>query len=119
MRVLRVDGGKVQAGGRELTGPGGPIWIDCAPATDELAFLGSRFGFHPLALEDCVHEGQRVKFEQYADHLFTVIHRLSPSPDESEIVASELHAFLTAEALVTVHAAPIAQVDQIFCPDTM
>jgi magnesium transporter len=114
MRVLRLEGGRVQEGGRELTGPGAPIWIDLAPTAEEIAFLGARFGFHPLALEDCVHEGQRVKFEQYADHLFTVVHRLSPAPDESGIQSSELHSFLTAEALVTVHQPPIAQVDAVF-----
>src|SRR5512138_3501150 len=114
MRVLRLEGGRVLVGGRELTGPGATIWIDLAPTAEELAFLGARFGFHPLALEDCANEGQRVKFEQYPDHLFTVVHRLSPAPDESGIVASELHAFLTAEAIVTVHASPIAEVDRIF-----
>ncbi len=114
MRVLRLEGGQVLTGGRELTGPGAPIWIDLAPTAEEISFLGARFGFHPLALEDCVHEGQRVKFEQYADHLFTVVHRLSPAPDECGIQSSELHAFLTSEALVTVHLAPIAQVDEVF-----
>jgi magnesium transporter len=114
MRVLRLDGGQVLTGGRELAGPGGTIWIDLGPAAEEIAFLAARFAFHPLALEDCVHEGQRVKFEQYADHLFTVVHRLSPAPDETGIQSSELHAFLTAEALVTVHRGPIAQVDEVF-----
>jgi magnesium transporter len=114
MRVLRVEGGHVVTGGQELAGPGATIWIDVAPTPDALAFLGGRFGFHPLALEDCAHEGQRVKFEHYADHLFTVIHRLSPSPDDTEILATEIHAFLTAEALVTVHRAPIGQIDEIF-----
>ncbi|HSM92594.1 MAG TPA: magnesium transporter CorA family protein [Anaeromyxobacteraceae bacterium] len=114
MRVLRLEGGRVLTGGRELAGPGAPIWIDLAPAEDDIAFLGARFGFHPLALEDCVHEGQRVKFEQYPDHLFTVVHRLYPAPDESGIQSSELHAFLTGEALVTVHQPPIAQLDEVF-----
>jgi magnesium transporter len=114
MRVLRLEGGCVRAGGRELTGPGATLWIDLAPTVEDLAFLGARFGFHPLALEDCANEGQRVKFEQYPDHLFTVVHRISPAPDESGIVASELHAFLTADAIVTVHASPIAEVDRVF-----
>lgn len=112
--MLRLEGGQVLTGGRELAGPGGTIWLDLAPTAEGIAFLAARFGFHPLALEDCVHEGQRVKFEQYADSLFTVVHRLSPAPDETGIQSSELHAFLTAEALVTVHAAPIAQVDEVF-----
>jgi len=114
MKVLRNESGRVTAGGQELAGPGAPIWLDLAPTPENLAFLAARFAFHPLALEDCAHEGQRVKFEQYPDHLFTVVHRLAPSADESEVVGAELHAFLTADALVTVHAAPIAQVEEVF-----
>jgi len=114
MRVLRIESGTAVVGGQELSGPGAPIWIDLAPTPEDLDFLARRFAFHPLALEDCQHEGQRVKFEQYADHLFTVVHRLSPEPDDTGVVTSELHAFLTAEALVTVHASPIAQIDQVF-----
>jgi len=113
MRVIRLEGGAVREGGQALAGPGAMRWIDLAPTPENLAWLGATFHFHPLALEDCAHEDQRVKFDQYPDHLFVVIHRLSPSPDDTEIVASELHAFLTADVLVTVHSAPIGEVDQI------
>jgi magnesium transporter len=114
MRVIRIEGGVAQVGGRELCGPGAPIWIDLAPSEADLRWLGERFRFHPLALEDCAHEDQRVKFDQYADHLFTVVHRLSPSADDAELVTAELNAFLTHEALVTVHSVPIAEVDLVF-----
>lgn len=114
MRVIRLEGGEAKVGGRELAGPGGPIWIDLAPSEADLRWLGERFRFHPLALEDCANEDQRVKFDQYADHLFTVVHRLAPSPDDCEIVTTELNAFLTTEALVTVHSAPIVEVDALF-----
>jgi len=113
MRVIRLEGGAVREGGQALAGPGALRWIDLAPTPENLAWLGATFHFHPLALEDCAHEDQRVKFDQYPDHLFVVIHRLSPSPDDTEIVASELHAFLTADVLVTVHSAPIGEVDQV------
>jgi magnesium transporter len=114
MRVVRVEGGRARTGGRELAGPGAFVWIDCAPTPENLAFLAERFRFHPLALEDCAHEDQRVKFEQYPDNLFVVVHRLAPTPDDSEIAAYELDAFLTGEALVTVHSVPFAEVDRIF-----
>jgi magnesium transporter len=113
MRVLRIEGERAREGGRELAGPGGPIWIDCAPTPENLAFLADRFKFHPLALEDCAHEDQRDKFDQYPDNVFAVVHRLAPTPDDSEIAAYELHAFLTADALVTVHSVPISEVDRI------
>lgn len=114
MRVLRLEKGTVLQGGQELAGPGAPLWLDLAPTPEALAFLADRFQFHPLALDDCAHEDQRVKFEQYGDHLFMVVHRMMPAPDDSEIWPKELHAFLTPEALVTVHSTPIAEVDRIF-----
>ncbi|MCM2334572.1 MAG: magnesium transporter CorA family protein [Anaeromyxobacteraceae bacterium] len=114
MRVIRLEAGAVRVGGQELAGPGAPVWIDLAPDEAALRWLGERFGFHPLALEDCAHEDQRVKFDQYPDHLFTVVHRIGLSPDDQELVTTELNAFLTAEALVTVHSAPLPEVDQVF-----
>lgn len=113
MRVLRLEGNQVQAGGQELAGPGATLWIDLAPTAENLAFLAERFHFHPLALEDCLHEDQRAKLETYPDVLFTVVHRLSLTPDDSELEAAELSAFLGADLLVTVHSSLIAEVDAV------
>lgn len=114
MRVIRLEDGKVHSGGRELVRPGAAMWIDLAPTTEHVAFVGERFGFHPLALEDCLHEDQRPKFEQYPGSLFSVIHRLTPTPDDSAVLPLEIDAFLTSDVLVTFHSAPIAEVDRIF-----
>ena len=114
MRVLRFEAGKVTSGGRELIRPGALLWIDLPPKPENLAFIGDRFGFHPLALEDCAHEDQRPKFEQYPGSFFSVIHRLAPTPDDTSVLALEVDAFLTADALVTFHSAPIAEVDRVF-----
>ena len=114
MRVLRVEDGKAVSGGLELVRPGGPLWIDLPPTHENLALVGERFGFHPLALEDCAHEDQRPKFEQYPGSLFSVVHRLVPTPDDSSVRALEVDAFLTCDALVTFHSAPIAEVDRVF-----
>jgi magnesium transporter len=91
LRAIRLEGDRIRAGGREACEPGGTFWLDLGPDPDDLAWLGRRFGFHPLALEDCAHLDQRAKFE---DH--------------------EIHAFLTPEALVTVHAAVIPELDRVF-----
>jgi magnesium transporter len=42
------------------------------------------------------------------------VHRLQPTPDDTELLALELDAFVTPEALVTFHEAPIAEVDRVF-----
>ncbi len=114
MRVLRLEDGRVLSGGRELVRPGAPLWIDLPPTAENVAFVGERFGFHPLALEDCLHEDQRPKFEQYPGSLFAVVHRLAPTADDSGVLALEVDAFLTTEALVTFHSAPLAEVDHVF-----
>lgn len=114
MRVVRVEGGRAVTGGRELVRPGAPTWIDLAPTPESLAFVGETFRFHPLALEDCAHGDQRPKFEQYPNSLFSVVHRLVPTPEDTGVLALELDAFLTPEVLVTFHSAPIAEVDRVF-----
>jgi magnesium transporter len=114
LRAIRVEGGRSRQGAKEICDPGAPLWVDLSPEPDDLAWLGERFGFHPLALEDCAHEDQLPKNEEYPGAIFCVVHRLGPTPDDSDIQSRELHAFLTAEAVVTVHSAPIAELDRIF-----
>ena len=114
LQVIRLEGSAARVGGAELAGPGAIRWLDVAPTPEALAFLAERFHFHPLALEDCAHEDQRTKFETYDGHLFTVVHRLQPSADETDLTMVELNAFLTGEALVTVHSGPLPELDQVF-----
>ena len=114
LRVLRLDGGAVRSGGRELASPGSTIWVDCSPEPENLDWLAARFGFHPLALEDAAHADQRSKFEDYPGTAFVVLHRLSSLPDGEEVEDQELHSFLTADALVTVHVERIRELDAVF-----
>jgi magnesium transporter len=114
LRVARLEGNAVRTGGREMAAPGAVVWVDCTPEPENLDWLSGRFGFHPLALEDAANAGQRSKFEDYPGTAFVVLHRLS-----GEILAEgsgdrELHAFLTVEALVTVHDQPIVELDAVF-----
>ena len=112
LRVLEIDADghatSYDAGVDERIGPPAPghyRFIDCAsPSVDELATLQKRFGFHPVAIEDCSQYNQRPKLEAYDDHLFIVIHALRPELDDSnQLDARELHAFLAVNYLVTVH----------------
>jgi magnesium transporter len=90
-------------------------FIDCiAPNAQELAMLQERFSFHPVAIEDCGQYDHRPKFEVYDDHLFIVIHALRPESSEPDrLDARELHAFLGANYLVTVHDKPIEGIDTV------
>jgi len=114
IRALRLEGDVIRSGGVEVCEPGARLWVDLGPDPADLDWLHQRFGFHHLALEDCAHEDQRPKLEEYAEAQFCVIHRLGPTPDDQGLQARELHAFLAPDLLVTVHLAPIAELDRIF-----
>ncbi len=78
-------------------------WIDLEAQDDRaLDLLQARFGFHPLAIEDCRHFDQRPKLEEYSGYVFVVMHGFRKT-SETEVEPKELHAFLGHGYLVTVH----------------
>ena len=46
--------------------PGTLVWVDVTGGSDEeIDEMGEEFSIHPLALEDCHHQHQRPKVDQY------------------------------------------------------
>jgi magnesium transporter len=77
------------------------FWLDLhSPGEEEFALLRDVFRFHPLAIEDSQHFGQRAKVEDYGDFVFIVFFGAAPSPDEDRLV--EMHCFYSDRYLVTV-----------------
>jgi magnesium transporter len=90
-------------------------WIDLAPSPAELELLRTRFGLHPLAIEDCNHFDQRPKLEEYPDHLFLVTQGFTcPGEQVQEMELHELHAFLGERWLITVRADDIPAVEYVW-----
>jgi magnesium transporter len=79
------------------------IWLDLRdPDRSDLAVLSEEFGLHSLAIEDAVHKGQRPKVDRYRSHLFLNAYGAHLDAVTGELVTSELAAFVTAHALITV-----------------
>ncbi len=79
------------------------IWLDLrGPDHDDLAVLSEEFGLHPLAIEDAVQEHQRPKLDRYRTHLFLNAYGARLDVGTGELVTSELAAFITGRALITV-----------------
>lgn len=80
-------------------------WIDLIQTdSDSLQILAERFGFHPLAIEDCASFELHSKLEEYPDHLFVVLHAFTEDLDDPfDIQVHEVHAFVNDGYLVTVH----------------
>jgi magnesium transporter len=83
-----------------LLASGSFFWIDLpAPKDEDFAVLRDVFQFHPLALEDSEHFGQRAKLDDYDDFVFLVVY--GAVPDEDRLV--EVHCFYSERFLITVH----------------
>jgi magnesium transporter len=89
------------------------FWLDLtAPSHDEIERLGQIFGFHPLALEDTDHFGQRPKLDNYDDHVLLVFYGAwRHSADDPEPLR-EVHLFISGQYVVTVHRDPLPALEQ-------
>lgn len=89
----------------ELRQPGALVWLDVDDPTPEaIAVLGEEFGFHELALEDCLHPHQRPKIEQYGSYYFLVAY--GTELRDGELVQHEMAMFVGNKYLVTVRKPP-------------
>jgi magnesium transporter len=79
------------------------VWLDLRdPDRADLAVLSEEFGLHPLAIEDAVHERERPKLDRYRSHLFLTAYGARLNRATGELATSELAAFVTERALITV-----------------
>lgn len=80
------------------------FWLDLtAPTAEDVEALRELFGFHPLALEDLLHFGQRPKLDDYQDYIFLVFYGARDrAVGESELLR-EVQMFISGQYLVTVH----------------
>lgn len=68
-----------------------------------MAGIETALGLHRLAVEDAVHEHQRPKLDRYPKHLFLAAYHAELGAASNELKVSEIKAFITKRALVTVH----------------
>jgi Mg2+ and Co2+ transporter CorA len=81
----------------------GLVWVDI-PTCDQEAerVLSELFGFHRLAVRDCVERNQVAKVHAYSDHVFMVLHAPERGRGGS-VHYVELDQFIGPGFLVTVH----------------
>ena len=98
----------------ELEGAG-LRWIKLARPTDtEQEWLGERFEFHPLDLEDVVSRNQRPKLDLYDDYMFIVLHFPVFDPEAGRLTTGELDLFVGPGYLVSIPNRPLQPVDYLF-----
>lgn len=87
------------------------IWVDLdTPTPDESRMvLEQIFGFHPLAIEDCIAVTEQPKIDDYEKYLFMVIHALTYTA-EHKVELNELNLFIGRNFLVTHHDKPLPSI---------
>jgi magnesium transporter len=104
----------VQELSEHLEEPGAVVWVDlCAPDMGELELVAEELGLHALAVEDAVHPHQRPKLDRYPDHSFLSAYAVRLDSDSGELLTSEVAAFLTPRALVTVRKDDAFDIDAV------
>jgi magnesium transporter len=101
--ALELEGFPVAEISDHLDDPTVTIWLDLRdPDREDLDVLSEEFGLHPLAVEDAVNERQRPKLDRYRTHLFLTAYAARLDTSTGELATSELAAFVTPRALITV-----------------
>ncbi len=114
--VRWLDDGQVRAGGiesLEAAVAAESAWVDVlAPDQGTMAKIASVFGLHPLAVEDTLHFPQRPKIDAYDGTLFLIW--IAPTEViDDDVRMQEIDAFMTRQALVTVHREPCPSIDRV------
>ena len=87
------------------------VWMDVSdPTSLDFDSLARQFGFHPLSIEDCRHQHQRPKVEEFPGYYFIVLYEAVLN-DLGRLQLGELGIFLGKNYLVTVHSESIRAIE--------
>ncbi len=112
--TLVAEGFAVEHVSDMLDEPGTVVWLDLLqPDRADLAILIEELNLHPLAIDDAINEHQRAKLDRYDDHLFLASYVVSIDPQTAELGVSEVAAFITERALVTVRKSDHLEVEPL------
>jgi magnesium transporter len=76
--------------------------------------LLNTFKFHPLAIDDALHETHVPKVDDWEQYLYIAMHAISFTSGEEDIEAIELDIFLGKNYIVTHHDSPIPALDRVW-----
>lgn len=108
-KVIAQDFGYDQVAGMLEQHPDAVLWLDLiAPAPDDLRRVAGAFQLHPLAVEDAMTDHERPKFDRYPHHVFLNVYAVDIATKDSEtrFGKTEISAFVTKRALITVRKSP-------------
>ncbi len=95
----------------------GLLWVDFdqEPVGSVESILCDTFEFHPLAIDDALHESHVPKVDDWQEYLYIVLRAVAYSNSElDELSIPELDVFLGRTYVVTYHKDEILALDQVW-----
>ena len=108
-QVIAEDFPAEEVGARLAAHPDAVLWLDLYdPDESDLAAIAGEFNLHPLAIEDAVQDHERPKLDRYPSHLFLNVYAVdvAADPELPPFGKTEISAFVTLRALITVRKSP-------------
>lgn len=88
------------------------LWVDIElQDAADADILRDVFQFHPLAIEDCIHDGTQPKLDDFGKYLFLVMHGIKFDLETDDLKTRELDIFLGDNRLITVHKERMRSID--------
>ena len=93
----------------------GILWVDITEVDeDEGKYIEQYFGFHPLAVEDCVSINiHPPKIDDFGSYLFIIVHGVNHVTEGDIVQTAELGFFLGQNFVVTTHTYPLYSIKAI------
>jgi magnesium transporter len=93
----------------------GLLWVDITDTQGEDGeFLERAFGFHHLAVEDCL--SKRVhppKIDDFGDYVFVIVHGIDHTVESDIVQTTEMALFLGSHFVVSNHSLRLHSVDSV------
>ena len=93
----------------------GLLWVDIHRTSEEDGeFLARDFGFHHLAVEDCMSPMiHPPKIDDFGTYLFLIVHGINHAVESDVVETAELAIFLGPGFVVSSHDDPLYSVDSV------
>ena len=93
----------------------GLLWVDIEGPTDEdRVLLEQDFGFHHLAVEDCISQNTHPpKIDEFEDYLFLIVHGIDYQAESDIVETAELALFIGSHFVVSIHRLPFYNVQTV------
>lgn len=91
------------------------LWVNVygLPSAGEMSALGSRFGLHPLVLEDILNTDQRPKVDDYGDYLYIVARFFDYAGETLTVSSDQVSMVLGKNFVLTFQERPTGSFDPV------